>query len=109
MIDPTASGVSAAVTQGPGHSGGLHGNRVIGIGTAAQGKLDRLNQAREPRDLADLAEAVDTTPEFWMGLQADHDLWHALRKRAAAKGKRSPTARRTRRASAQAPGRYRSA
>jgi len=33
-----------------------------------------------------LSEALDTTPEFWMGLQADHDLWHALRKRAAARG-----------------------
>jgi len=33
-----------------------------------------------------LAEALDTTPESWMGLQADHDLWHALRNRAAAKG-----------------------
>ena len=30
-----------------------------------------------------LSEALDTTPEFWMGVQADRDLWHALRKRAA--------------------------
>jgi antitoxin HigA-1 len=29
-----------------------------------------------------LSEALDTTPEFWMGVQADHDLWHALRTRA---------------------------
>jgi len=55
-----------------------------------------------------LAEALDTTPEFWMGLQADHDLWHALRNRAAAKGKGTPTAARARRASAP-PGRHRSA
>jgi addiction module HigA family antidote len=30
-----------------------------------------------------LAEALDTTPEFWMGLQADFHLWLALRARAA--------------------------
>ena len=36
-----------------------------------------------------LSEALDTTPEFWMGLQADHDLWHALKRRAAAKGRSS--------------------
>lgn len=30
-----------------------------------------------------LSEALDTTPEFWMGLQADFDLWHALRRRRA--------------------------
>jgi addiction module HigA family antidote len=29
-----------------------------------------------------LSEALDTSPEFWMGLQADHDLWQALRRRA---------------------------
>lgn len=29
-----------------------------------------------------LSEALDTSPEIWMGLQSDHDLWHALRKRA---------------------------
>lgn len=28
-----------------------------------------------------LAEALETTPEFWMGLQASFDLWHALRQR----------------------------
>jgi len=28
-----------------------------------------------------LAEVLDTTPEFWMGLQASFDLWHALRRR----------------------------
>lgn len=26
-----------------------------------------------------LAEVFDTTPEFWMSLQAAHDLWHARR------------------------------
>jgi antitoxin HigA-1 len=39
-----------------------------------------------------LSEALDTTPELWMGLQADHDLWHALRRREAERSK----ARRTR-------------
>ena len=34
-----------------------------------------------------LSEALDTSPEFWMGLQADHDLWHALRRRAAQRTK----------------------
>lgn len=56
-----------------------------------------------------LAEALDTTPEFWMGLQSDFDLWHALRKRAAVKGKGTPAAARARRATAPAPGRHRSA
>ena len=28
-----------------------------------------------------LFEALNTTPEFWMGLQADHDRWQALRRR----------------------------
>jgi addiction module HigA family antidote len=56
-----------------------------------------------------LAEALDTTPEFWMGLQADYDLWHALRRRAASRGKGSVVATRTRRTAAQGPGRHRSA
>ena len=56
-----------------------------------------------------LAEALDTTPEFWMGLQADYDLWHALRKRAAVKGRGSAVVARARRANAPAPGRPRSA
>ena len=30
-----------------------------------------------------LAEALDTTPESWMGLQADHDPWRALKATAA--------------------------
>lgn len=34
-----------------------------------------------------LAEVLDTTPEFWMGLQVDHDLWHARRKREARKSR----------------------
>ncbi len=50
-----------------------------------------------------LAEALDTTPEFWMGLQADYDLWHALRKRATAKGKGSAVAARARRTLSPAP------
>ncbi|MGB8931037.1 MAG: HigA family addiction module antitoxin [Anaeromyxobacteraceae bacterium] len=36
-----------------------------------------------------LAEALDTTPEFWMGLQTDLDLWHALKARATAGIRRS--------------------
>jgi addiction module HigA family antidote len=56
-----------------------------------------------------LAEALDTTPEFWMGLQADHDLWHALRKRAAAKGKGSVVAARARRTAVHGASRHRSA
>ncbi len=54
-----------------------------------------------------LAEALDTTPEFWLGLQSDYDLWHALRKRAAAKGKARATARAPR-ANAHPPARRRS-
>ncbi len=54
-----------------------------------------------------LAEALDTTPEFWMGLQADYDLWHALRKRAAVKGKGSVVVARARRTTPGA-GRHRS-
>lgn len=34
-----------------------------------------------------LSEALNTSPELWMGLQSDHDLWHALRKRAEARAK----------------------
>ena len=56
-----------------------------------------------------LAEALDTTPEFWMGLQADYDLWHALRKRAAAKGKGSVVAARVRRTAVHGASRHRSA
>jgi addiction module HigA family antidote len=54
-----------------------------------------------------LAEALDTTPEFWMGLQADYDLWHALRRRATGKG--SAVAARAPRATATVAGRHRSA
>lgn len=53
-----------------------------------------------------LSEALDTTPEFWMGLQADHDLWHALRKRAG-KGRGSLAAARARKT--HGAGRHRSA
>jgi antitoxin HigA-1 len=58
-----------------------------------------------------LAEALDTTPEFWMGLQADYDLWHALRKRetATVKGKARGAVARARGATSDAPGRHRSA
>ncbi len=55
-----------------------------------------------------LSEALDTTPEFWMGLQADYDLWHALRKRAEGKGKATIEAVRARRP-AHGSGRRRSA
>lgn len=34
-----------------------------------------------------LSEALNTSPEMWMGLQVDHDLWHALRRRAEAGAK----------------------
>jgi len=34
-----------------------------------------------------LSEALDTSPELWMGLQADHDLWQALRKRSDARAR----------------------
>lgn len=57
-----------------------------------------------------LAEALDTTPEFWMGLRADYDLWHALRKRAMVKRKGSAVVARALMATAApAPGRRRSA
>jgi addiction module HigA family antidote len=39
-----------------------------------------------------LAEVLDTTPELWMGLQVDHDLWHALRRRAAQRSPQGTTA-----------------
>lgn len=39
-----------------------------------------------------LSEALDTTPEFWMGLQADNDLWQALRRRAQERA-RTPKAK----------------
>jgi addiction module HigA family antidote len=47
-----------------------------------------------------LAEVLDTTPGFWMGLQADLDLWQALRRRAA---------QRSRAAKPKGPGRHRAA
>jgi addiction module HigA family antidote len=56
-----------------------------------------------------LSEVLDTTPEFWMGVQADHDLWHAIRKRAGAKGRTGPASLRTRRATSSGTGRSRSA
>lgn len=30
-----------------------------------------------------LSEVLNTSPEIWMGLQSDYDLWHALRRRSA--------------------------
>lgn len=56
-----------------------------------------------------LSEALDTTPEFWMGVQADHDLWHALRKRAASKVRRGAVAARARRTTSSGTGRHRPA
>ena len=37
-----------------------------------------------------LSEALGTSPGLWMGLQADHDLWHALRRRAGERAKPHP-------------------
>jgi len=34
-----------------------------------------------------LSESLNTSPEIWMGLQADHDLWHALKRRAELRSK----------------------
>ena len=34
-----------------------------------------------------LSEVLNTSPEFWMGLQANHDLWSALRKRGAGRAR----------------------
>jgi antitoxin HigA-1 len=34
-----------------------------------------------------LSEALNTSPEIWMGLQSDFDLWHALRKRSEGRAK----------------------
>jgi addiction module HigA family antidote len=56
-----------------------------------------------------LSEALDTTPEFWMGVQADHDLWHALRKRAAAQVRSAPATTRARRTTSSGTGRNRPA
>ena len=56
-----------------------------------------------------LSEALDTTPEFWMGLQVDHDLWHALRKRAARKDKGGVAAAHGRRTTWSGTGRRRPA
>jgi len=40
-----------------------------------------------------LSEALNTSPELWMGLQANHDLWHALRKRGASRARAHGTRR----------------
>jgi addiction module HigA family antidote len=56
-----------------------------------------------------LSEALDTTPEFWMGVQADHDLWHALRKRAGSKFRSTPVTTRSRRGASSGTGRNRPA
>jgi len=42
-------------------------------------------------------------------VQADHDLWHALRKRAAEKTRSNPSALRARRATSSGTGRHRPA
>ncbi len=34
-----------------------------------------------------LSEALNTSPEIWMGLQANHDLWHALQERGVVRGR----------------------
>ena len=31
------------------------------------------------------SEALNTTPEFWLNLQRNHDLWHALKNHAQVK------------------------
>ncbi len=37
-----------------------------------------------------LSEALNTSPEIWMGLQADFDLWHALRRHGTVRAKPHP-------------------
>jgi antitoxin HigA-1 len=49
--------------------------------------LNRLNELIKgkrgltPDTALRLAELFKVSPEFWMGLQADWDLWHALQRR----------------------------
>lgn len=38
-----------------------------------------------------LSEALDTTPEFWLNLQMQHDLWSASRKSRPSISKISPS------------------
>ena len=49
--------------------------------------VDRMNEfvlEKRPltyEDAIDLAEATNTSPEFWATLQLRHDLWHAMQAR----------------------------
>jgi addiction module HigA family antidote len=49
-----------------------------------------------------LSEVLDTTPDFWLGLQMDFDLWHALQRRGASHAVTVPSADARRRARTRA-------
>jgi len=53
-----------------------------------------------------LAETLGTTPDFWMNVQVAHDLWLALRRRAAGReGRLAPARRLSRPRGARPPAR----
>ena len=41
-----------------------------------------------------LSDVLDTTPEFWMGLQMDFDLWHARQRHTSRRSHQASLARR---------------
>ena len=53
--------------------------RQMNIPTNRVNELVRGKRGITPRSALKLGRLFKTTPQFWMSMQADWDLWHALR------------------------------
>lgn len=54
--------------------------RYIGWSTVRLNELINGKRGITPENALSLADALGTSPEFWINLQAGWDLWHAQRK-----------------------------
>jgi addiction module HigA family antidote len=56
----------------------------LGVSFPRLNEIIRAKRAVTPDTALRLAQVTGMSADFWLGLQQDRDLWHALRTRAAA-------------------------
>jgi addiction module HigA family antidote len=55
--------------------------RHLGVTRATLSRILNANAGISPDMALRLSEALGTSPELWIGMQAQYDLWHSARKR----------------------------
>ena len=55
--------------------------RHLGVTRAALSRILNANAGISPDMALRLSEALGTSPELWIGMQAQYDLWRSARKR----------------------------